>query len=109
MKQREPLTREAEGKMLGRNEEGVITILGVVRDGGFVHLEPADVKDSQLTNIAMQEAMGPEGGELDLSPYEGNAIVVRGYDSGGWIYSPEPIDEAGPILTAVVLRVFGQD
>jgi hypothetical protein len=42
MKQREPLTREAEGKMLGRNEEGLITILGVVRDGGFVHLEPAE-------------------------------------------------------------------
>jgi hypothetical protein len=58
MKQREPLTREAEGKMLGRNAEGLITILGVVRDGGFVPLEPADVKDSQLTNIAMQEAMG---------------------------------------------------
>jgi hypothetical protein len=46
---------------------------------------------------------------LDISPYEGNAIVVRGYDSGGWIYSAEVIDEAGPILTAVVLRVFGQD
>jgi hypothetical protein len=98
-----------KSKMLGRNEENLITILGVVRNGGFVPLEPADATGSRLTNIAMQEATGPEAGELDLLPYEDNALLARGYDSGGWHYSAELIDEASPLLTAVVLWVFSQD
>jgi hypothetical protein len=57
----------------------------------------------------MQEARPPETGELDLSPYEGSAILVRGRDSGGWIYSAEVIDHASPILTLVVRRVFGSE
>lgn len=50
----------------------------------------------------MQEARPPESTELDLTEYEGKAIMVRGHSSGEWIYSAEVIDQARPILTAVV-------
>jgi hypothetical protein len=60
-----------------------------------------------LTRIQMQEARPPETEELNLTEYEGQAILVRGHDGGGWIYSAEVIDQAGPILTAVVQHVFG--
>jgi hypothetical protein len=56
----------------------------------------------------MQEAMPPEARELNLAEYEGQAIMVCGHDGGGWIYSAEIIDVAGPILTAVVQQVFGE-
>ncbi|HWP49008.1 MAG TPA: hypothetical protein VNM22_17765 [Candidatus Limnocylindrales bacterium] len=63
----------------------------------------------RLTQIQMQTAMSPESGELDLTPYEGSAIMVQGHGGGGWIYAAQIIDKAGPILTAVVKRVFGPD
>jgi hypothetical protein len=51
----------------------------------------------------------PETGEIDLTPYEGQAIMVRGVSGDGdtWIYAAEIIDTAGPILTAVVERLTG--
>jgi hypothetical protein len=61
----------------------------------------------RLTHIQMQTAMSPESGELDLTQYEGSAIMVQGHSGGGWIYTAQIIDKAGPILTAVVKRVFG--
>jgi hypothetical protein len=60
-----------------------------------------------LTRIQMQEARPPETEELNLTEHEGQAIMVRGHDGGGWIYSAEVIDQAGPILTMVVQQVFG--
>lgn len=62
----------------------------------------------RLTSIPMQAAQSPERAELDLSTYQGKAIMIRGYDGGGWIYSAEVIDEAGPILTVVVQQLFKQ-
>jgi hypothetical protein len=56
----------------------------------------------------MAASVPPETAELDLSVYEGKAIMVHGHDGGGWIYSAMVIDQAGPILTAVVRKVFGQ-
>lgn len=56
----------------------------------------------------MQESVPPETEELNLTEYEGKAIMARGHNSGGWIYSAEVIDQADPILTAVVQQVFGQ-
>lgn len=43
-----------------------------------------------------------------MTKYEGQAIMVRGHDGGNWLYSAEVIDQAGPILTAVVQQVFSQ-
>ena len=62
----------------------------------------------RLTSMGMQVAMPPESEEIDLSKYEGQALMVQGHDGGGWIYSATVIDQAGPILTAVVQQVFGQ-
>ena len=84
--------------------------LGMVRNGAFELLAPyrAPGGSVRLTRIQMQEARPPESAELDLTEYEGKAIMVRGYGGGGWIYSAEVIDQAGPILTAVVQQVFAR-
>jgi hypothetical protein len=92
-------------------ERGLVAegeFLGLVQGGRFLPLVPGPDLESpvRLTSIQMQEAVSPESGELDLSRYEGRAIMVRGHDGGGWIYAAEVIDEAGPILTAVVREVF---
>ena len=81
--------------------------LGVVEMGKFRLLKPySPLGSPRLTNIPMQAAQPPESAELDLTEYEGRSIMVSGHDSGGWIYSARVTDEAGPILTSVVLEVF---
>ena len=84
--------------------------LGIVQLGHFQTLKPDSTAGGsrRLTGISMQAAQSPESAELDLAEYEGRAILVRGHDGGDWIYSTEVIDQAGPILTAVVQRVFNQ-
>ena len=84
-------------------------LLGVVQNGEFVTLQPyrAIGGHIRLTGISMQESVPPESAELDLTEYEGQAIMVSGHDGGGWLYSAAVIDRAGPILTAVVQQVFG--
>jgi len=86
------------------------TLLGVVEQGRFRLLEPAPVSPVELfdlTTMEMQVSVPPEMHQIDLTPYEGKAIMVQGHAGGGWIYSAAVIDEAGPILTALVLRVLG--
>ena len=82
--------------------------LGLVQGGKFQLLSPSGLPGVRLTRIAMQVAQSPESAELDLAAYEGQAIMVRGRDAGGWLYSAEVIDQAGPILTLLVRQVFGQ-
>jgi len=84
------------------------TYIGVVHDGEFYFMSPSLNLDipTQLTSIGMQESVPPETGELDLDCFEGMAIMIEGHDGGGWIYSAVIIDEAGPILTAMVWEVF---
>jgi hypothetical protein len=91
--------------MNGREE-----ILGIVENGRFlVPGESGPLGGSmRLTSIQRQEARPPESGELNLTEYEGKAIMVSGYVDSGWVYEAGVIDEAGPILTAVVRKVFGQ-
>jgi len=86
-------------------------MLGIVRDGQFypVGVEGELVLPQRLTGIRMQEAIAPEAGELNLSRYEGRAIMIEGHGGGGWIYSAQVVDEAGPILTAVVKEVFDDE
>jgi len=85
--------------------------LGIVQNGEFQLLEPYRPLGGsvRLTGISMQESVPPESAELDLTEYEGKAIMVSGHDGGGWIYSAVVIDQAGPILTAVVQKVFGRE
>lgn len=46
--------------------------------------------------------------ELDLTEYEGKAIMVRGDHRGDWIHQVEIIDQGGPILTALVEQTLGK-
>ena len=83
---------------------------GIVQDGKFQPLTsyPGPMGYTELTTESMQASVPPEGGRIELTEYDGKAIMVQGHGGGEWIYSARVVDEAGPILTAVVGRVFGQ-
>jgi hypothetical protein len=89
---------------------GTEVFLGVVMGGKFHQLEPAPrfPGDRRFTSMPVQESVPPESRELNFHEYEGSVIMIRGRNNGGWVYSAEVVDKAGPILTAVVQRIFGQ-
>jgi hypothetical protein len=99
--------KERRKKNMNEND----SFLGYVQNGQFKILTPEGTLSGsiRLTEIQMQEAVSPESRELDLTEYEKSAIMVRGHESGGWIYSAEVIDRGGPILTAMVMEVFGKE
>lgn len=87
----------------------LIDMMGLVRDGRL-RLSVPSGRDSltvRLTRVRPQEARAPESNEIDLSEYEGRALMVRGYDQSEWIYDAVIVDVAGLILTAVVERLTG--
>ena len=89
---------------------GTDQVLGTVENGRFKRLEPGGPAGDFLrsSSIQRQETRSPESRELNLAECEGQAIMVSGYVDSGWVYSDAVIDRAGPILTAVVQKVFGQ-
>ena len=89
---------------------GTLKVMGLVQNGKLRLAVPSGRLEpfARLTRIAPQAAQPPESAEIDLSEYEGSAIMVVGFDQGAWIYSAEIIDESGPILSAVVERLFGE-
>lgn len=79
-------------------------IIGLIKNGKFLTVDKtAAVK---LFTIAQVEGRPPT--ELDVAKYEGKAVMVTGDLSGDILYQAEVIDEAGPILTSVVLEIFGK-
>jgi N-acetylmuramoyl-L-alanine amidase len=83
-------------------------VFGMVRNGGFYvfapqHLEGKTVK---LTTAAMDDSQRPESNEIDLSMYKEKIIEVNGIYSGDWIYSARVVEEAGPVLTDFLKKVF---
>ena len=86
------------------------SFIGIVRGGTFHILRPTSSApfSSRLTRIAMQEARSPDSAEIDLNPYEGQALMIQGHNGGGWIYSAHILDKAGPLLTQVVLDTYSQ-
>ncbi|MCI5209768.1 MAG: hypothetical protein D3910_13465 [Candidatus Electrothrix sp. ATG2] len=83
--------------------------LGIVQKGEFTILEPDPGPipwTVQLTDMPMQGSVPPDVRKIDLTPYEGQALMVRGHNDSGWIYSAKVIDQAKPILTAVVKQLF---
>ena len=81
--------------------------IGIVRSARFNVLSPENsAGPTRLTTIQMQESRPPESAELALADYEGQAIAVQGHDGGGWIYSAQIVDTAGPIVAALVEATF---
>ena len=62
----------------------------------------------RLTEMPMQAEVAPEVQEISVKTQAGKAIMVEGRSSFGWIYSAELIDTAGPILNALVQKVFSR-
>ncbi len=83
--------------------------LGVVEKGRFRPLATEQETAPRLRFTRAAVAAPPEPEEMDLAPYEGNALLVRGFAEGEWLFSAIIIEEAGLILTAVVRAVFGAD
>jgi hypothetical protein len=89
-------------------------ILGLVKEGKFIPVKsPSSIAELEksgirlIENIAhIAEAQAPI--PLDLTKYEGKVIMVGGKLRGGTMYTAKVIDEAGPILTTVVLELFGK-
>ena len=90
------------------NGNGDDQFLCMVKDGTITILHPESEAGNvvRLTEMPMQAAMPPEAQEISVKKHEGKAIMVEGRYSGGWIYSTEMIDLAGPILSALVQKVF---
>ncbi len=82
--------------------------LGIVNGNQFQPFETDSSLDSsvRLTRISIVAGTSPESDEIDLTEYEGSALMVGGTPSGEWIFDAEVVDKAGPILTEVVQRVF---
>jgi len=86
--------------------------IGIVKNRKFHLLAPQPSSPStaaiRLTGMQMQEARPPESDELNLEKYEGKTVMVHGHDGGGWIYQAAIVDSGGPLLTALVMKVFGK-
>jgi hypothetical protein len=89
--------------------EHPIEVMGLVRQGELVLSVPSGRLESsvRLTRTPSHAAEAAKAEEIDLSQYEGRALMVRGDDQGRWIHSAEVVDVAGPILSAVVERLSG--
>lgn len=85
--------------------------LGVVEKGRFRPLatEQKTAPRLRLTQASIATPESAEAEEMDLAAHEGNALLVRGFAEGEWLFSAIIVEEAGLILTAVVRAVFGAD
>ena len=83
-------------------------ILGLVENGRVRVVFPSmgSPLGLRLTTIQRQEARSVESGEVDLTAYEGDAILIEGIRDSGWIYEARIVDHASPILTLLVRRAF---
>jgi hypothetical protein len=83
-------------------------VLGIVQGGQFSAIYPETMTRRQLrlTTVRSMEAKVPEQGALDLSSYEGSLIMVQGIDKGRWLYEATVIDQASPIMVAVLSELF---
>jgi hypothetical protein len=86
--------------------------LGIVQDGRFSILMPRpQCCTVKLTRIARPASIAEElvaTHEIDLTEYEGKAIMVSGVlpEHRGWLYEANVIDQAGSVLTEVVKEIF---
>jgi hypothetical protein len=81
-------------------------IMGIVKDGSFIVVETNETK--KLTSIGLVEATTPESGLINLTQYEGKAILVSSpqISDNEWLFGATIIDIADPIVTKLVKEVF---
>ena len=77
-------------------------IIGIVKDGSFIVAETNETK--KLTSVGLVEAPTPESGLINLTQYEGKAILVSSpqLSENEWIFGATIIDIADPIVTKLV-------
>ncbi len=86
--------------------------LGLVENGEFRILEPKEhcctVKLTQLIKPSLLDEAAIEKHQVDLSKDEGMAIMVEGSLAKEelWVFEAKVTDRAGPILSAVVRKLF---
>jgi hypothetical protein len=87
--------------------------LGRVENGEFRILEPKEhcctVRLTKLIKPKLLDEAAVEKHQIDLSKDEGMAIMVEGAlgKEELWVYEAKVVDRAGPILSAVVGKIFG--
>lgn len=81
-------------------------IIGIVKDGSFIVAETNETK--KLTSVGLVEATTPESGLINLTQYEGKAILVSSpqISDNEWLFGATIIDIADPIVTKLVKDVF---
>jgi N-acetylmuramoyl-L-alanine amidase len=85
--------------------------LGMVRKGSFYVLAPEqpDIRVVRLTRLPIQAAQSPEAEEIDLSKFVDKVLVVNGHPAGGWLYSAQVAEEAGPVLSNFLEIYFSEE
>jgi N-acetylmuramoyl-L-alanine amidase len=88
-----------------------IQFFGLVQNKKFKVFAPQKLEGQivNLTTAGAEASISPKSGEIDLSKYEDKIIEVSGYESGGWIYSAVVVEEAGPVLSDFLRKVFCKD
>jgi len=82
--------------------------LGLVKEGKFMLLTPESYKGKVVSVTEDSMVVGRQIQEIDLGEYEGTAIMIEGEYRGDWIYAAHIIDQAGPILTALVQKAYNK-
>jgi hypothetical protein len=94
--ERIPLARPSEGTQF----------VGAVADGRFRRMFPRWVPDRylRLTTVPVTDDAGPESGEIDLTPYDGEILRVRGDYREGWIYAATIVERLPESILSIVVR-----
>jgi hypothetical protein len=90
---------------LNEFEEDKNEIVGLVEKGNFIDADSKKIL--KLTRAHIVEAITPEAKQIDLTDYEGKAILVSFQQiDDEWIWAAAITDVADPILTKVIKKVF---
>ena len=86
-------------------EQSSQEVLGVVLNGQFISAETR--KPIEVTEAHMQDAIDLHAKLVDLGKYEGKANLISCQtNDGSFLWGSNIASTAGPILTAVVRKVF---
>ncbi len=78
--------------------------MGVVQDGQFKLLAPCT--SLGVGSVVTLTQGPPEAAVLNLTPYEGQVIVVRGHDKGDLIWSAAVAEISTPLIAKFILKCY---